>query len=333
MSSKDGETGEKKTKPTIPDILRQLPGPEDTPRSQTSLIRQASLTSGANEINAVKSALSSTEPSASGVELSTLEKELVKIAPTIADLFKRISKTNDQSPKAAGVEDLEKIKEENERLRKTNRNLIDKLNMFQQQIINLQLENKKLRANDKGDQKAKADLDKKNEELECLKHKFESQRLELEQKDMELTHQLQKIREIEDENERQKIQIMKLEVLHQESVDDRKDQQDQIEQLKQEKAGQQAQITVLQEKQLADEERLQKMEQRLLMLENTGGGSRASYWNNRNRDKNRRSTRIMSPPRTMPWMNGILNRSHNANVKFNPPAPREKPMQEKGWSF
>jgi hypothetical protein len=30
--------------------------------------------------------------------------------------------------------------------------------------------------------------------------------------------------------------------------------------------------------------------------------------------------------------NGILNRSHNANVKFNPPPPREKP-QEKGWSF
>lgn len=265
------------------------------------------------------------------VDLTALEQELVKIAPTIADLFQRISKTNDERPSTTSAEDLNKVKEENERLRKTNRNLIEKLNMFQQQIINLQLENKKLRANDKCDQKSKEELNKKSQELENLRKKFENQKHDLEQKEQELNLQLEKIHGIEEENERQKIQIMKLEVLHDESVDDRKEQQDQIEQLMQEKSNQQDQINALKDKQVMDEERLQKMEQRLILLENTGGGSRASYFN-RNRDKNRRSTRIMSPPRTMPWMSGILNRSHNANVKFNPPPPKEKP-QEKGWSF
>lgn len=350
ISSKDGETGEKKGKQVIPDILQQLPGPSEinapternaaTPNllpTQTSLIRQASEVSTtdndtATAVYAVRTALKNGDTGdRTNVDLTALEQELVNIAPTIADLFKRISKTNDERPSSTSVEDLNKVKEENERLRKTNRNLIDKLNMFQQQIINLQLENKKLRANDKCDQKSKEELNKKSQELENLRKKFENQKHELEQKEQELDLQLEKIRGIEEENERQKIQIMKLEVLHDESVDDRKEQQDQIEQLMQEKANQQHQINALTEKQVMDEERLQKMEQRLILLENTGGGSRTSYFN-KTRDKNKRSTRIMSPPRTMPWMNGTLNRSHNANVKFNPPPPREKP-QEKGWSF
>lgn len=347
ISSKDGETGEKKCKQPMPDILQQLStkeetreGSNDTPnllRTQSSLIRQVSTMSTPNDsataVYAVRTAIQNGDTAGhSGVDLTTLEQELVKIAPTIADLFQRITKTKDEQPNATSIEDLNKVKEENERLRKTNRNLIEKLNMFQQQIINLQLENKKLRANDKCDQKSKEELNRKNQELENLRQKFETQKLELERKDQELNVQLKKIRDIEEENERQKIQIMKLEVLHDESVDDRKEQQDQIEQLRKEKANQQAQINALREKQAMDEERLQKMEQRLLLLENTGGGSRASYWNHKNRDKSKRSARIMSPPRTMPWMNGILNRSHNANVKFNPPPPREKP-QEKGWSF
>ncbi|XP_063429886.1 uncharacterized protein LOC134712357 [Mytilus trossulus] len=346
ISSKDGETGEKKIKPSVPDILRQLPGPTNesgttTPNlltTPTSLIRQASVTSTPNNdtasaVYAVRTALESGETTNTVADLTALEKELVRIAPTIADLFQRITKSKDEQPNASSVEELNKLKEENERLRRTNRTLIEKLNIFQQQIINLQLENKKLRANDKCDQKSKEELNKRNQELENLRKKFEVQQQELERKEVELNTQLLKIHEIEEENERQKIQIMKLEVLHDESVDDRKEQQDQIEQLMKEKVHQQYQINTLTEKQSADEERLQKMEQRLLMLENIGSGSRASYWNNRSRDKNKRTTRVVSPPRSMPWMNGVLNRSHNANVKFNPPTPLNKPPQEKGWSF
>jgi predicted nucleic acid-binding Zn-ribbon protein len=75
--------------------------------------------------------------------MQVLEQELLRLAPTIADVFQRISQSTSQVP--VSQEDIKKVKEDNERLRKTNRTLIEKLNTFQQRIIRLQLENKNLR--------------------------------------------------------------------------------------------------------------------------------------------------------------------------------------------
>lgn len=255
----------------------------------------------------------------SDVDMQTLEKELVRIAPTIADLFKKITKSKPASGPVS-PDELERIKGENERLRKTNRTLIEKLNTFQQKIIQLQLENKKLRENGEVEKSQCDELQKKSVELDELEKRLEEQKLALEEKEEELNAQLRKIKEIERENEKHKKRIGQLEILHEEGELARLEQQSQIEQLEDDKDHHRRQINCLEDKQRIGEERLWRLEERLKMLEQ-GSKSR------------RRGTRIMSPTRTTnPWMSGVIDRSHHANVKFNPPTSNKKSTGS-SWSF
>lgn len=284
----------------------------------------------AESVHAAAAAMANVAAENASVDMKTLETELVRIAPTIAELFQKIVQTTQHSNPS--WDELQRVKADNERLRKMNRALIEKLNTFQKQIIQLQLENKKLRDSGVCVTESKADLDKKAEELDELKQKLEQQKQQLIEKDEELNEQLQKIRDIEDENERQKVQILKLEVLHDEGVSERTRQQIQIIELRDEKEKQRQKIDHLEDMQRKDEERLERLEARLRLLEQLSPVS-----NHRNSvyggNARRRSTRVVSPPRSMPWMSGVVNRSHHANVKFTPPPPRGGKAQEKGWSF
>lgn len=283
----------------------------------------------AESVHAAAAAMANVAAENASVDMKTLETELVRIAPTIAELFQKIVQTTQHSNPS--WDELQRVKADNERLRKMNRALIEKLNTFQKQIIQLQLENKKLRDSGVCETESKADLDKKAEELDELKQKLEQQKQQLIEKDAELNEQLKKIRDIEDENERQKVQILKLEVLHDEGVSERTRQQIQIIELRDEKEKQRQKIDHLEDMQRKDEERLERLEARLRLLEQLSPVSnRNSIYGGNAR---RRSTRVVSPPRSMPWMSGVVNRSHHANVKFTPPPPRGGKAQEKGWSF
>ena len=158
------------------------------------------------------------------VDMNILEQELVKIAPTIAELFQKISKTTQSTP--VSQEEIEKVKNENERLRKTNRALIEKLNTFQQKIIQLQLENKQLRERGEGAKEAKDELIRKARELQDLEDRLEEQKRELEEKEIELNMQLMKIKDIENDIVQQKRQITMLETLHEEGQQENTKQQE-----------------------------------------------------------------------------------------------------------
>lgn len=200
-----------------------------------------------------------------GVDMKALEQELVRIAPTIAELFQKFAKTTCKEP--VSEEEIQNVKAENERLRKTNRALIEKLNSFQHKIIQLQLENKKLREEGEGVMIAKDDLDRKEFELKDLEKRLEEQKQALEEKEMELNNQLMKIKDIEDDIARQKDQIQKLETLHEEGQLDNERQQEEILTLREDKKKQQQQILKLEFKQRVGEERLQSLDSRMRQLE------------------------------------------------------------------
>ncbi|XP_048737466.1 golgin subfamily A member 6-like protein 22 [Ostrea edulis] len=200
------------------------------------------------------------------VDMNILEQELVRIAPTIAELFQKISKTT-SSNIPVSEEEIRKVKDENERLRKTNRALIEKLNNFQQKIIQLQLENKNLRENGEGAKEAKEELGRKARELQEMERRLEEQKNALEEKEMELNIQLMKIKEIEKDIIRQKRQITKLEILHEEGQQENERQQEEIATLKDDRLKQQEQIRQLELKQRQGDERLRRLEERLKQIE------------------------------------------------------------------
>lgn len=80
-------------------------------------------------------------------------------------------------------------------------------------------------------------------------------------------------------------------------------QQEQISTLVEVKERQKDQIESLEEQQKLGEHRLSSLEERLKLLEHTP------------RQKGR-SRRVMSPPRSTHWMNGYVDHSHHANVKY-----------------
>lgn len=195
-----------------------------------------------------------------------LEQELMRLAPTIADVFQRISQSTAQVP--VSEEEIKKVKEDNERLRKTNRTLIEKLNTFQQRIIRLQLENKNLREAGEGAQEqTKKDLDKKAVELEAIEKRIEDQKTALEEKERELKIQLQKIEEIETNMSKQRTKIQELVTLYDEGVEESCRQQDEIQKLQEEREAQNAQIGHLEYKQKVSNEKMKDLEERLEQLE------------------------------------------------------------------
>ncbi|KAL4237273.1 hypothetical protein ACF0H5_001992 [Mactra antiquata] len=262
------------------------------------------------------------------VDMHVLEQELVRMAPAIADLFKKISiQTSSNIP--TSEEELQKVKEENERLRKTNKTLIEKLNTFQQKIIQLQLDNKKLKENGDTARGKKEELAQKATELRELEKRLDDHKKALEEKEQELNTQLLKLKEIEEENEEQRQKIDKLEELQDEGIVERNIQQEQISTLVEEKEKQRDQIDSLEEQQKMGEQRLLRLEQRLNQLEQAPGPRRQGG----------RNRRVMSPPRNAHWMNGVADRSHHANVKFhseikfNPGGSRTGSQGKAGWPF
>ncbi|XP_060553935.1 uncharacterized protein LOC132714992 [Ruditapes philippinarum] len=235
------------------------------------------------------------------LDMQVLEQELVRMAPAIADLFKKIAKQTSSVP--TSEEELQKVKDENERLRKTNKSLIEKLNSFQQKIIQLQLDNKKLKENGDTTRAKKEELTVKASELQDMERRLDEHKKALEEKETELNTQLLKLKEIEEENEMQREKIDKLEELQDEGIVERNIQQEQISTLVEEKERQKDQIDSLEEQQKMGEQRLLRLEQRLNQLEQ---GPR----------RQGRNRRVMSPPRNNHWMNGYVDRSHHANVKF-----------------
>ena len=263
-----------------------------------------------------------------GVNLETLEQELVRIAPTIADLFNKISNQNN-TVVAATEDELKKIKEDNERLRKTNRSLVEKLNSFQQKIIQLQLENKKLKDDSVSEKKKQDELQQRASELEGLKERLEEQKRALEEKEHELDIQMQKIADVIADNAKQKEQLDHLEQLHEEGLRDFDLQQEQITTLMEEKEKQKEQIEELQAKQRFGEQLLYTLEERLLLLERGGNAAR------RNRQRSQFGLSYSKP-----WMNGMVERSHHANVKLAPHFPSDNSHMGphttrggKGWNF
>lgn len=264
------------------------------------------------------------------LNLEIVEKGLKEIAPTIAGLIQNIAATTSTDP--AKLEEFQKVKNENEALRRTNRSLVEQLNSFQQKIIQLQLENKKLRDTGVGTKILKEDLEKKAINLSSIRQKLEQQKHELEEKDTELDIQLQKIKEIEEQSEQFNLKIMKLQVLHDDGLAERNVQRERIIELKDIKDQQQDHIELLEESQRHDEEAMTMLEERLNCLEQYGLPRYQPATYQKSSTRSRRNTRAISPPRIMPWMNGMVSRSHHANVKFLPPSPRET-KKEKGWSF
>lgn len=204
----------------------------------------------------------------SNIDMQVLEQELLRLAPTIADVFQRISQSTSQVP--VSQEDIKKVKEDNERLRKTNRTLIEKLNTFQQRIIRLQLENKNLREAGEGAKEAKQDLDKKAHELEAIEKRIEDQKSALEEKEKELKVQLLKIEEIENNMVKQRNKIKELHNLYDDGVEESCRQQDEIQKLQDEKEIQNHQIDHLEFKQRQSHERMKDLEERLEQLEKAG---------------------------------------------------------------
>lgn len=262
------------------------------------------------------------------LNMESLEQELVKIAPTIADLFNKISNQN-STVVAATEEELKKIKEDNERLRKTNRTLVEKLNSFQQKIIQLQLENKKLKDDSVSEKKKADELEQRASELEGLKERLEEQKRALQEKEHELDIQMQKIADVISDNEKQKEQLDKLEELHEEGLREFDLQQEQITTLMEDKEKQKEQIEELEAKQRFGEQLLYRLEERLLMLERGGNAAR------RNRQRAQFGLSYSKP-----WMNGNVERSHHANVKFTPHFPSDNSNMGpnfgrggKGWNF
>ncbi|XP_045176971.2 cAMP-inducible prespore protein D7-like [Mercenaria mercenaria] len=203
--------------------------------------------------DAVQMAVKKASDSKSGnVDMETLEKELVRIAPTIADLF---SKIHTQTTTVVGQsdEELKKIRDDNDRLRKTNRSLVEKLNSFQQKIIQLQLENKKLREISDNEKVKQTQLDEKSTELEKLKDKLIEQKRALEAKEKELDSQMNKLQNVIIDNEEQKFKLANLEQLHEEGLREYGEQQQQIEELQKDKEQQRAQIQALEDKQSMSE--------------------------------------------------------------------------------
>lgn len=106
-------------------------------------------------------------------------------------------------------------------------------------------------------------------------------------------------------------------------------QQEQISILVEEKERQKDQIESLEEQQKIGEHRLFSLEERLKLLEQ---GPKQRQGRNR---------RVMSPPRNNYWMNGIMDRSHHANVKFqseikfdpNRNGKRNGSTGKAGWPF
>ncbi|WAR19493.1 hypothetical protein MAR_001331 [Mya arenaria] len=251
--------------------------------------------------NNTGSGTSETKGSDTPMDMKVLEQELVRIAPTIRDLFKKIhQQTTGGLP--TSDEELQKVKEENERLRKTNKSLIEKLNAFQQKIIQLQLDNKRLKENSEAGRVRGDELQQKAVELKSMERRLEEHRAALEEKEAELNSQLRKLEEIEEENAAQREKIDKLEELQDEGIMERNLQQEQISTLVEEKERQRDQIDALEEMQRAGESRLVSLEERLMNLEQAPR-------------RPGRQRRVMSPPRSH-WMNGIMDRSHHANVKY-----------------
>lgn len=255
------------------------------------------------------------------LDMDMLEKELVKIAPTIADLFSKIH-TQTTTVVAHSEEELKKIKDDNDRLRKTNRSLVEKLNSFQQKIIQLQLENKKLREVSDNEKIKQTQLDEKSSQLEKLKDKLVEQQKALEEKEKELDLQMDKLQSVINDNEEQRFKLANLEQLHEEGLREYEEQQQQIEELQKDKDQQREQIMVLEEKQKMSEQLLYRMEERLLMLERGATNSK--------------KTRPRFGP-TRPWMNGMIDKSHHVNVKLQPQFPTDWSSANgkggKGWSF
>lgn len=263
------------------------------------------------------------ESKVGGVNMETLEQELVRIAPTIADLFNKIS-SQKNTVVAATEEELKKIKDDNERLRKTNRSLVEKLNSFQQKIIQLQLENKKLKDDSDCEKKTQEELKQRASELQGLKERLEEQKRALQEKEHELDIQMQKIADVISDNEKQKEQLNHLEELHEEGLREFDLQQEQITTLMEDKEKQKEQIEDLEAKQRFGEQLLYRLEERLLLLESGGGAAR------RNRQRNQFGLSL-----SRPWMNGMVERSHHAKVKFQPQFPDNLGPTKggKGWNF
>ena len=238
------------------------------------------------------------------VDMQTLEQELVRMAPTIADLFQKITKQTRNLP--TSEEDIQKVKDENERLRKTNKSLIEKLNTFQQKIIHLQLENKKLREYGDSEKMKKDELKRKALELQDMERRLEHHKKALEEKEVELNLQLLKLKDIEEENAIQKEKIELLKEMQDEGIEERNIQQEQISTLVEEKEKQKDQIEHLEEKHKMGEQRLYRLEERLKLLEQGGNQAR----------RQKRTTGAVTPPRNSYWMNGVVDRSHHANVKY-----------------
>lgn len=268
--------------------------------------------------HAVQKAVQKASDEKSGsLDMEALEKELLKIAPTIADLFNKIHNQT-STVTAASEEELQKIKDDNDRLRKTNRSLVEKLNSFQQKIIQLQLENKKLREVSDNEKVKQNQLEEKSTELEKLKIKLLQQKHELEEKEKELDLQMSKLQSVIIDNEEQKLKMANLEQLHEEGLREYEDQQLQIRELQKEKDQQREQIEALEEKQKTSEQLLYRLEERLIMLEQRG------------QNRNRTRPRFMG---SRPWMNGMMEKSHHANVKLQPQFPAEFTQGKgKGWS-
>ncbi|XP_069117404.1 meiosis-specific nuclear structural protein 1-like isoform X2 [Argopecten irradians] len=267
-----------------------------------------------------------------GVNVEAVEKGLVEIAPAIAELIKSIVATTSTDPEK--LEEYHKVRNENEALRKTNRALVEQLNSFQQKIIQLQIENKKLRDTGEGTKILKDELESRATTLETIRKRLEEQKSQLEEKEMELNIQLKKIKEIEEERDRFSLQIMKLRVLHDDGLAERNAQKEQILELRHIKEKQQNHIELLEDIQRHDEEAMKMLEERLNCLEQYGTPRYQTASYQKSSTRARRNTRVVSPPRTMPWMNGMVSRSHHANVKFLPPSPSPRETKkEKGWSF
>ncbi|KAJ8308427.1 hypothetical protein KUTeg_013301 [Tegillarca granosa] len=332
-NSTNKKSNDAKNGSTLVSNLPERSMPDGSSRNNTTISEKDSETSASQAAaQAIGTAVSSftLQDNAFTVDMNDLEQELVKLAPQIALLFQKISRAN-PGVKATKNE-LKELKGENDKLRKANRSLVEKLNIFQQKIIQLQLENKRLRDTGLNSKDSLVDLINRAEELSALEKKLCEQKRELDAKEKELNEHLRKIEEIEKENEQQKQQIKKLQILHEENLKERTKQREQITELREDKERHQKQIELMEELQRKEEERFLRLEHRLRLLEQA---SMPRYRPN-DHDK-RRSSRVMSPPKAMPWMSGVVNRSHHANVKFTPPAQRDGKEAlaptEKGWAL
>lgn len=309
--------------PRTVDVHRREAQPEpilERHLDEESVISSASSASSSSSSATASSIIMRREGTIS-LDMQTLEQELVRMAPTIADLFQKITKQTRNVP--SSEEDIQKIKEENERLRKTNKSLIEKLNVFQQKIIQLQLDNKRLREYGDSEKMKKDDLARKASELQEMERRLEAHKKALEEKEVELNLQLLKLKDIEEENALQKEKIEMLKEMQDEGIEERNIQQEQISDLVEEKERQKDQIEQLEEKHKMGEQRIFRLEERLKFLEQGGNQPR----------RQRRSTRVVSPPRNSHWMNGIVDRSHHANVKYQTPSDIKYNTDLKGTTF